>query len=214
MAFKLYYNPESCGGAIYISASLAGLKFDSEQVSLETRKTDSGVDFYTINKKGSIPALIFDDGTTLTETVASFAWISSQASESAELQAAPCPNAGLAYYDFLDKLGYVNAEMHKAYTPLFFDKDMDEKRRAKQQAKAVEKGLLFTQDILGSNKYVMGGDKPSVIDIYAYFVFTWSQYVGIDLSVKNVAAAQFVERMKTHPRIAQLHAEMEAARKA
>ncbi len=122
MTFKLYYSPVSCGGAIYsyISASLAGLKFDSEQVSLKTRKTASRADFYTINKKGTISALVFDDGTLLTETVASFAWVSSHATEDTELQAPPPANT-LAYFDFLDKLGYVNAEMHKAYTPLFFD---------------------------------------------------------------------------------------------
>ncbi len=212
MTFKLYYSPASCGGAIYIAASLAGLKFDSEQVSLETRKTASGADFYTINKKGSIPALVFDDGTMLTETVASFAWISSHATEDTELQAPPCSKT-LAYYDFLDKLGYVNAEMHKAYTPLFFDKTMDETRRNKAKAKAIDRGLFFTENILGSKKFVMG-DKPSVIDIYAYFVFTWSQYVDIDLKEKNPAAVAFIERMQAIPQIAQLHDEMNAATKA
>ncbi len=211
MSFKLYYSPASCGGAIYsyISASLTGLKFDSEQVSLETRKTASDADFYAINKKGSIPALVFDDGTMLTETVASFAWISSHATENTELQAPPPANT-LAYFDFLDKLGYVNAEMHKAYTPLFFDKTMDEARRNKAKAKAVDKGLFFTENILGSKMFV-AGDKPSVIDIYAYFVLSWSQYVGIDLKQANPAAAAFIDRMKALPQIAKLHDEMNAA---
>ncbi len=212
MSFKLYYNPKTCGGAVYIAASLARLKFESEQVVMETHKTASGVDFYTINKKGSVPALVFDDGTLLTETVASFAWISSKATEDTELQAPPCPKS-LAYYEFLDKLGYVNAEMHKAYMPLFFDHAMDETRKAKAKAKAIDKGLFFADNILGSKSFVMG-DKPSVIDIYAYFVLGWSEHAGIDLKEKNAVGAAFVERMKALPQIAKLHAEMEAATKA
>ena len=209
MAFKLYYSPETCGGAIYVAASLAGLSFDSEQVSLSTRKTASGVDFYSINRKGSIPALVFNNGTTLTETVASFLWISANAKECTELLASPCFKT-LAYYDFLDKLGYVNSEMHKSYSPLSFDEDMVGVKRAKQEAIAVDKTFFFTDNILGSKNFVMG-DKPSVIDIYAYFVFTSLQNAGVSLSEKNPAAAEFVERIETRPQIARLYDEMHAA---
>ena len=38
-----------------------------EQVDIREHKTASGVDFYTINPKGNVPALILDDGTILNE---------------------------------------------------------------------------------------------------------------------------------------------------
>jgi len=40
-ALKLYYTPTSSSAAFCISATIAGLKFDSEQVSIGTHKTAS-----------------------------------------------------------------------------------------------------------------------------------------------------------------------------
>ncbi len=214
MAFKLYYTSTSCGAASYIAASLAGLEFDSEQVSIPTHKTASGADFYAINKKGNVPTLVFDDGTVISENVASLAYIASQTTKDNYLPAPPCiKSETVAYFDFLDKLGYVNSEMHKAYAPLFMDRDLDATKKAKAVARVVEKGKFFTDNYLGENKFV-GGDKPSVIDIYAYIVFTWSSYIGVDLAERNPTAAEFVERMKAVPQIAKAHEEMNAAPKA
>jgi glutathione S-transferase len=49
---KLYYTNTSCGAASFIVSLIAGVKFESEQVSLQTHKTQSDVDYYTINPKG------------------------------------------------------------------------------------------------------------------------------------------------------------------
>lgn len=211
MTFKLYYTSASCGAASYIAASLAGLKFDSEQVSLPTHKTASGADFYAINKKGNVPTIVFEDGTVISENVACLAYISSQAKEDSDLFAPPSTST-VAYFDFLDKLGYVNSELHRSYGALFA-KDMDETARAKALARAVDKAKFFLTSILGSNKYACG-DKISVIDIYAYIVFTWSAFLGSDLDEMNPAAKEFVERMRGLPQIAKIHEEMNAAQKA
>ncbi len=214
MAFKLYYTPTSCGAASYISATLAGLKFDSEQVKLATHLTASGADFYGINKKGNVPALVLPDGTVLSENVASLAYISSQAVTDKHLEKPPCPiSQPVAYFDFLDKLGFVNSEMHKAVVPLFRDRDWDAAAKAKQIARVVEKGKFFTDNYLGNKKYVNGGNKPSVIDVYAYIVFTWSFSLGVDLKTVNPVAAAFVDRMKSLLLIAKAHDEMNAAAK-
>src|SRR3990167_8645544 len=62
---KLYYTSTSCGAASFIAAFTASVKLDSELVDLSTHKTASGVDFYTINPKGNVPALVLDDGQTV-----------------------------------------------------------------------------------------------------------------------------------------------------
>ena len=64
---KLYYTPTSCGAASFIAAYAAGINLQSEQVDIREHKTASGADFYTINPKGNVPALILDDGTILNE---------------------------------------------------------------------------------------------------------------------------------------------------
>ena len=76
---KLYYTPTSCGAASFIAAHAAGVHIDCEQMDIGTHKTASGVDFYSINPKGNVPALVLDDGTVLNEGAAILQWIADQA---------------------------------------------------------------------------------------------------------------------------------------
>lgn len=66
---KLYYTATSCGAASFIAAYTAGLPWECELVDLGTHRTASGVDFYTINPKGNVPALVLDDGTVINENI-------------------------------------------------------------------------------------------------------------------------------------------------
>ena len=66
---KLYYTPTSCGAANFISAYVAGVKIDCEQITLADHKTASGVDYYTINPKGNVPAIV-GEGLLLNENAA------------------------------------------------------------------------------------------------------------------------------------------------
>ena len=75
---KLYYTPTSCGAASFIAAHTAGLKLDCEVVDIREHKTASGSDFYAINPKGNVPALVLDDGTCLNEGAAVLQWIADQ----------------------------------------------------------------------------------------------------------------------------------------
>ena len=72
---KLFYSTTSCGAASFIAAVAAKLSIQVEQVSLSDHKTDSGVDFYTINPKGNVPTLVLDDGTILNEGAAVILYI-------------------------------------------------------------------------------------------------------------------------------------------
>lgn len=112
-AFKLYYTATSCGAANYIAAKLAGLTFDSEIVDIRSHKTASGADFYAINPKGNVPAIVFPDGTTISENVATLSYIASQADAKSELYAPPAYGTK-EYFAFVDALAYVNTEVHKA----------------------------------------------------------------------------------------------------
>ena len=72
---KLYYTSTSCGAASFIAAVAAGLKIDVEQVDISTHKTSSGGDYYAINPKGNVPALITNEGTLLNEGAAVLQYI-------------------------------------------------------------------------------------------------------------------------------------------
>lgn len=75
---KLYYTPTSCGAASFIAAHIAGVKLDTERVDLPSHKTESGVDFYSINPKGNVPTLVLDDGIVLNEGASVLQWIADQ----------------------------------------------------------------------------------------------------------------------------------------
>ena len=74
---RLYYTPTSCGAASFISAFVAGVNIETEQINLSTHKTASNVDFYTINPKGNVPCIVLDDGTILNENAATLQYIAS-----------------------------------------------------------------------------------------------------------------------------------------
>lgn len=73
----------------------------------------------------------------------------------------------------------------------------------------MSKVKFFIDNILAGGKFVYG-DKPSVIDIYAYIVFSWSGYLGIDIA-SNQAAVKFSERVKAVAEVAKAHEEMNSA---
>ena len=66
MSKKFYMTPGSCSTGIHILLEECGLVFEAYIVNLlagdQHRK-----DYLAINPKGSIPALLLDDGTALTE---------------------------------------------------------------------------------------------------------------------------------------------------
>jgi glutathione S-transferase len=75
----LYYTPTSCGAASFIVAHALGLGLACETVDLGKHTTASGADFYAINPKGNVPALVLDDGTLLNEGAAVLQWLGDQA---------------------------------------------------------------------------------------------------------------------------------------
>jgi len=77
---KLYYTSTSCGAASFIAAFAAGVNLETEQVDIGTHKTTSGKDYYAINPKGNVPALVLEDGTVLNEGAAVLQYIADQVS--------------------------------------------------------------------------------------------------------------------------------------
>lgn len=118
----LYYTPTSCGAASYIAAhkaELLGGKLNAYQVDLQTHKVTTGPhagkDFYAINPKGNVPAIVVDDDTVLNENASTLQWIADQ-NPNAEL--AP-PNGSLQRYVLQSKLSFISSEVHASVAPLF-----------------------------------------------------------------------------------------------
>ena len=200
---KLYYTPTSCGAANFIVASLGDVKIDSEQVDLATHKTQSGVDFYTINPKGNVPSLVFPDGTLLNENVATLTWLADHG------KAGLAPKEGsIERYKYLSALSFVATELHKGVGGLFNPK-LSEEGKAAQKAVAAAKIDTLVKDFLGGGKkHFVYGDKLSAADIYAYIVLSWTGYVGVPLTE---AAKAYFESIGALEGVKKAHAAMNAA---
>ena len=112
MSAKLFYTPTSCGAASFIAAFL--LLELLYKVNIQTHKTASDADFYSINPKGNVPALVLDDGTLLNENAAVLQYI-------ADLK----PGSIAPLNDTIDRvilqniLSYLSSEVHPSIGGLF-----------------------------------------------------------------------------------------------
>ncbi len=164
---KLYYSPGACSLADHIALHEAGLRFEHERVDLKTKRTEHGEEYRAINPKGYVPALRLDSGDVVTENVAVLDWIADQ---SATLR----PAGPFGRTRQLEMLGYVSAELHKAFGPLFHGASNDEKAAARE---TVAGKLGFVAGQLKGD-YLLG-DEPGVADFYLFVMLLWAGKFGI-----------------------------------
>ena len=193
MSPKLYYTSTSCGAANFISAHIAGLTIESEQVDLGQHKTTSGVDFYTINPKGNVPCIVLDDGTVINENIATLSWIANQAPGKVT------PVAGTSdYYKVLSLLAHVGTELHQTIGGLFNPTHTDaSKDFTKIQ---IEKKLTYLEKNVIVDGQFLVNNTISIADIYLYVVLSWHAYVGVDISGFPKVVAYF-EKVKNDAQV-------------
>jgi len=159
---KLYYSPFACSLADHIALQEAGVPFEREAVDLETKRTASGHDFLTVSAKGYVPALVLDNGETLTENVAVLDWIASQY---------PVLAVGgpLGRTRVLEVLSYISSEIHRSFKPMWHPGRDDEKSKAIATLAA-----QFELVADGQKTDYLFGDQPSVADCYLYVMLLWA----------------------------------------
>lgn len=112
---KLFYKPGACSLASHITLRESGKDFTLDGVDLMKKRTENGDDFFAVNPKGQVPALLLDDGTLLTEGVAIMQYLADSVPDRQLL----APTSSLSRYKTLEWLNYIATELHKGFTPLF-----------------------------------------------------------------------------------------------
>jgi glutathione S-transferase len=112
---KLFYKPGACSLASHITLQESGKDFTLNGVDLMKKRLENGDDFFAINPKGQVPALLLDDGTLLTEGVAIMQFLADAVPDRQLL----APTGSVARYKTLEWLNYIATELHKGFTPLF-----------------------------------------------------------------------------------------------
>ena len=64
---KLFYKPGACSLASHITLRESGKDFTLVSVDLMKKRLENGDDYFAVNPKGQVPALLLDDGTLLTD---------------------------------------------------------------------------------------------------------------------------------------------------
>ena len=190
---KLFYTPGACSLSPHIVLREASLPVTMEKVDLKTKKTEKGLDFTTINSKGSVPALQLDDGRVLTEGPAVVQYLADQKPD-----LGLAPRAGsFERYQLIELLNYITSELHKGYSPLFNPSiSADWKTAALAN---LDKQFQWLTHYIGNKNYLMG-NTFTVADAYLFTVLSWSSQVGVDLAKYHVLTA-YLARVGHRPKV-------------
>jgi glutathione S-transferase len=190
---KLYYTPGACSLSPHIVALEAGIPLELEKVDGKEKRTASGADYWQINPKGYVPALLLDNGELLTEGPAIVQYLADQKPDS---KLAPAQGS-VSRYRLQEMLGYINSELHKSYTPLFKPDTPDVVRKERKDYLRRRYALLDQR--LAEHEW-LAGDHFSVADAYLFTVTNWAKHVELDLS-DFPALLAFQKRVAGRPKV-------------
>lgn len=171
---NLFYMPGACSLAPHIALREAGLPFSLTEVDYRTRQTPDGSDYFGINPKQSVPALLLDNRELLTEVPVILQYIDGIAPNASLL-----PRPGMSRYRALEWLNFVGTEIHKSFSPLFRP-TTPKAFLAPGRAHLVER-LNFVEAHLNTHKFLMG-PHLSVADIYLFTVCRWLDQQDMSLA--------------------------------
>lgn len=165
---KLYVMPGACSLASHIALHWAGS--DAELAVLA--HSDLQGDFARINPKASVPALVLDDGTVLTESLAVLLYIA-DTHPASQLGATDV----LARARLNEAMAELVSDVHKAWAPVFApmrfvasEAHYDEARQA--AFKQIDKQYRRLDSLMqGRDWRVLG--RRTVADAYLYVLCTW-----------------------------------------
>lgn len=168
---KLYYKPGACSLASHIVLRELGVDFTLESVDTDAQRTESGIDYSTINPKGYVPAL--DSGhAVLTEGAVILQYLA----ESTAL----LPDAGtIERARVQEHLNYTASELHRAFGP-FFKANATEAQRT-QAREAIKRHFTYLETRLADERPYLVGDTFTVADAYLFVVSGWAPVADVDL---------------------------------
>ncbi|HBE9115115.1 glutathionine S-transferase [Citrobacter braakii] len=191
---KLFYKPGACSLASHITLRESGKDFTLDGVDLMKKRLENGDDFFAVNPKGQVPALLLDDGTLLTEGVAIMQYLADTVPDRQLL----APTSSLSRYKTIEWLNYIATELHKGFTPLFRP-DTPEDFKPTVRA-LLEKKMQYVNDALQDNQWLCGS-RFSIADAYLFTVLRWAYAVKLNMAgLSNIDA--YMARMAERPAVA------------
>jgi glutathione S-transferase len=191
---KLYYSTGSCSLVVRIILNELDLPATYEAVTLSTKKTETGQDFYAINPKGAVPALVMDNGEILTENTVILQYLADTHDRHDLLPAL----GSMKRYRVLEALNFIGSDLHKSCAP-FFNPQMPAEIKTTLFKPMLEMKLALADKALGDKRYVVN-ETFTLADAYLFVILSWMPHLPIALSAyKNLS--RFFDHMSTHPSV-------------
>lgn len=191
---KLFYKPGACSLASHITLRESGKDFTLDGVDLMKKRLENGDDFFAVNPKGQVPALLLDDGTLLTEGAAIMQYLADSVPDRQLL----APVSSISRYKTLEWLNYIATELHKGFTPLFRP-DTPEEYKPTVRA-LLEKKMQYVDGSLKEGQWICGS-RFTIADAYLFTVLRWAYGVKLNMDGLTHIAA-YMKRMAERPDVA------------
>jgi glutathione S-transferase len=189
---KLYVMPGACSLASHIALIWAGAEFQLEVLSHESV---SGGGFKKLNAKAAVPALMLDDGTVVTESLAILDYIADRFPD-AQLGAKPGDLVGRAKLN--ERLAELVTDVHNAWAPVFAPSRFVQLERNQDDAIEAAFVQLDTHygrlnSLMQDKTWSMFGHR-TVADAYLYVMCSWKDKTPTPLAAFS-ALASFKARL-------------------
>lgn len=188
---KLYTSSGACSMADHIVLEWIGQPYTAVLVSREQRGTP---DFKRLNPAGAVP-VFEDNGWVLTQNTAILNYLADMFPD-AKLGGDGTPHGRAEVNRWL---GFLNADMHPAFKPIFGTTDYLEDKvviqKTQDHARKQLRGLFERADAqLGKHDWI-AGDHKSIADPYLFVMLRWAKGTKVDLSgLDNLV--KFEQRMR------------------
>lgn len=202
MIMKFYMTPGSCSTGIHILLEECGLVFEAYIVNLMAGDQYKK-DYLAINPKGSIPALVLDDGTALTEFSAIAWWLARSYPKRKLL-----PDSVKDEVQVLSVMNHAVNTLHaqgfaRIFTTERFSPSSADHESVKAQGRQIiDQGFAIINRQLAGRQYAV--DHFSIADAALFYVEFWADRIGVPLPENCQAHYRL---MLTRPAVRQVLAE-------
>ena len=190
---KLFYTPGVCSMAPHILLQETATPAELVRVDLGTKRTQHGDDFLQIAAKGSVPLLMLDDGSVLSEGPVIAQYICDRAARTDLMPAA----GTLERYRVMEWQNYLTSELHKSFAPLFkATASAETKAWFRQQLK--DKFAWVSRQLEG--RPYLTGSTFTAADAYLFTIASWTGSADVDIGGCE-ALQGFMGRVRNRPAV-------------
>lgn len=172
---KLYYASSVCSLAVRIIIHELALSCEYEAVDLKTKKTETQDNYFDINGKGSVPALVLDNHEVLTENAVILQYLADTHHASHLLPAL----GTMQRYRVLEWLNFIATDLHRYCAPLFWSRFSEETKQEVFTPILFHK-LSWVDKHLQKHQYLMG-EQFTLADSYLLVIIIWLAKLQIPL---------------------------------